>query len=152
MSSRGLFADEADPWRRKRPAADDIDMTAMIDCTFLLLIFFMVCSTMQSQPDLDLPVATHSQGVDTQTATVITVMAGTAQAGPQILLGDGTGTEAALEEVRGYVTDAVAAGKAQVIVKAEGDVTHGFLEDVLRQVVVVEGAQLFVGVGDQPTE
>lgn len=151
MSAGSLFGDD-NPWRRSRRAAAEVDMTAMIDCTFLLLIFFMVCSTMQSQPDLDLPIAMHSLGVDTQTAEVITILAGTAQTGPRILLGDGAGEEATIEEIRGFVSDAVSAGRSQIVVKAEGDVTHGFLEDVVRQIGAVEGAQLFVGVGDEPVE
>lgn len=151
MTAGSLFGDE-DPWSRKRAASDEIDMTSMIDCTFLLLIFFMVCSTMQSQPDIDLPVAGHSVGVDTQGAALITILAGTQSEPARILLGDGVGEEVALEEVRGFVSDAVAAGNARIVVKAEGDVSHGFIEDVARQVVAVEGAQLFMGVGDNPED
>ena len=153
MTGKSLFtADGADPWSRPRRASEDVDMTAMIDCTFLLLIFFMVCSTMESKPDIDLPVALHSIGVDTQAASMITIFAGTQQTGPRILLGDGVGDEANVNEVRQFVSDAVAAGRGQIVVKAEGDVTHGFLDEVVRQVTAVEGAQLFMGVGDQPTE
>lgn len=151
MSSRGLFGD-ANPWARPRRSVGDVDMTPMIDATFLLLIFFMVCSTMQSQPDIDLPVAVHSLGVETQRSSIITIFAGTQVSPPRIVLGDGAGEEANLEDVRPFVTEAVASGRSQIVVKAEGDVTHGFLNDVIRQISDVEGAQLFVGVGDQPTE
>lgn len=43
----------------EEPAAD-IDMTPMIDCVFLLIIFFMVSSTMSKvdlTPDVQLPIA-----------------------------------------------------------------------------------------------
>ena len=153
MKLHGMsLAGGEDPWARPRRVDEEIDMTAMIDCTFLLLIFFMVCSTMQSQPDIDLPVANHSVGVDTQAASIVTIMAGTLQAGPTILLGDGVGEEADLDDVRRFVSDAVAAGRGQIVVKAEGDISHGFLDDVVRQITAVEGAQLFMGVGDEPTE
>lgn len=151
MSTRNLF-DDANPWSRPASGAGDVDMTAMIDCTFLLLIFFMVCSTMQSQPDIDLPVAVHSLGVETQRSEIITIFSGTAQTPPRIVLGDGAGEDANLEDVRPFVSEAVAAGRSQIVVKAEGDVTHGFLDEVIRQVTAVEGAQLYVGVGDEPTE
>ena len=151
MSAGGLFGGD-DPWARKRLDSSEVDMTPMIDCTFLLLIFFMVSSTMQSQPDIDLPVAAHSIGVDTSGSAVITVIAGTQRENPRILLGDGSGEEVLVEEVRRFVSDAVAAGKAKIVVKAEGDVTHGFIEDVARQIVAVEGAQLYMGVGDEPAE
>lgn len=146
-----LFGDD-DPWARKRTSSDEIDMTSMIDCTFLLLIFFMVCSTMQSQPDIDLPVAAHSVGVDTQGSALVTILAGSQAEPPRILLGDGVGEEVALDEVRRFVADAVAGGNARIVVKAEGDVSHGFIEDVARQIVAVEGAQLYMGVGDNPAE
>ncbi|MBI1346136.1 hypothetical protein GC163_07585 [bacterium] len=151
MSSSTLFGED-DPWARQRTSGVEVDMTSMIDCTFLLLIFFMVCSTMQSQPDIDLPVAAHSIGVDTQGASLITILAGAFNEPPRILLGDGVGDEVALDEVRRFVSDAVAAGNSRIVVKAEGDVSHGFIEDVARQIVAVEGAQLYMGVGDTPED
>jgi biopolymer transport protein ExbD len=144
--------DPDNPFARKRVTGGDLDMTPMIDCTFLLLIFFMVSSTMQSTPDIDLPVTAHSIGVETDGAVILTVFTGGVQAPPRIVLGDGTGEEATVEEVRGYVADAVAAGKTKIVIKAEGDVTHGFVGEVARAVVGVEGAELYIGVGDQPPQ
>ena len=149
MSGRALFGDE-DPWARAKTSDGEVDMTAMIDCTFLLLIFFMVCSTMQRQLDIDLPIALHSVGVETPGAAIVTIRAGTPTTGPQILLGDGVGEEATIDDIRRFVSEAVTAGKANIVVKAEGDVSQGFLEDVVRQISAVEGAKLYVGVGDQP--
>jgi biopolymer transport protein TolR len=151
MARHGAI-DPDNPFARKRVTSGDLDMTPMIDCTFLLLIFFMVSSTMQSTPDIDLPVAAHSIGVDTDGAVILTVFTGGPQNPPRIVLGDGTGEEAAVEEVRGHVAEAVAAGKTKIVIKAEGDVTHGFIGEVARAVVAVEGAELYMGVGDQPPE
>ena len=126
--SRALDPDN--PFARRRVTAGDLDMTPMIDVTFLLLIFFMVSSTMQSAPDIDLPVAAHSVGVETDGAAVITVFTGGPQNPPRIVLGDGTGEEVTVEEIRGYVSEAVSAGKTKIVVKAEGDITHGFIGEV----------------------
>jgi hypothetical protein len=48
-----VFDDEDDGFQRRKKAgiADaDLDITPMIDVTFLLLIFFMVTSTLQGTP------------------------------------------------------------------------------------------------------
>ena len=47
----GLHADEVDE--------EDLDITPMIDMTFLLLIFFMVTSTMKPDEVLDIPRSVH---------------------------------------------------------------------------------------------
>lgn len=147
---RGMQGDN--PWARRRVTAGELDLTPMIDVTFQLLIFFMVSSTMQSMPDIDLPVAAHSVGVETDGAAVVTVFAAGPQSPPRIVLGDGVGEESTVEEIRGFVAEAVAAGKSKIVVKAEGDITHGFISEVARNIVSVEGAELFMGVGDQPTQ
>ena len=41
--------------KKKKPEEAELDITPMIDVTFLLLIFFMVTSTMQATPDKDIP-------------------------------------------------------------------------------------------------
>lgn len=41
--------------RKKKKDEADLDITPMIDVVFLLLIFFMVTSTMQGTPDRDIP-------------------------------------------------------------------------------------------------
>jgi biopolymer transport protein TolR len=138
--------------RRNRRAPDgDLDITPMIDVTFLLLIFFMVSSTMQSKPDLDVPVARFGRGVQTDGASVITIWASRGRgATPVIQLGDGAGQEAALDEIPRYVEEGIAANRLKVVIKAEGDVPEGFVQDVAKAVKTVNGAELFMGVRDQP--
>lgn len=41
--------------KKKKVEEAELDITPMIDVTFLLLIFFMVTSTMQATPDRDIP-------------------------------------------------------------------------------------------------
>ena len=125
----------------------------MIDVTFLLLIFFMVASTMQGTPDVDVPPAQHSIGVDSANASVVTILAPKNSAdSPHIVLGDGEGEEADLKDVRGYVEDSLRNRKPRIVLKAEGDVSHGLVDDVAQTIKSVEGAELFMGVGDKPKE
>jgi biopolymer transport protein TolR len=138
--------------RPRRTLEGDLDITPMIDVTFLLLIFFMVSSTMQSRPDLDLPVASHSLGVDAQGTVVVTLLAGVGAEPAKVLLGDGRGDEGDLDDVRSYITAAVSEGRRSVVIKAEGDVSYQQVNEVARTVASVEGAELFVGVGDRPEE
>ncbi len=154
MASRGLFTDAGGSFGGKRkPIEGELDITPMIDVTFLLLIFFMVSSTMQGKPDLDVPVAVHSIGIDSKGAAVITIYAPASSAeSPRIVLGDVKGDEGDLNDVRRYVEDQVREGRHKVVVKAEGDVPHGVVEDVAKAVKSVEGVELFMGVGDKPSE
>lgn len=155
MANRSLFpGDEGPPFGgRRQPVQGDLDITPMIDVTFLLLIFFMVSSTMQGKPDLDVPVAEHAIGVDSLGAGVITVFAAMSVAeSPRIVLGDVRGDEGELADVRGYVEEKFREGIRKFVIKAEGDVPHGVVEEVAKAIKSVEGAELYMGVGDRPHE
>jgi biopolymer transport protein TolR len=154
MATRSLFADSDGSFGGRRKAVEgDLDITPMIDVTFLLLIFFMVSSTMQGKPDIDVPVAVHSVGIDSAGAAVVTIMAPLSTAeSPKIILGDVRGDEGDINDVKRYVEDQVKEGRRKVVVKAEGDVPHGLVEEVAKQVKSVEGVELFMGVGDKPQE
>lgn len=155
MAGRGLFAEGKGLLKGSAgidPTQGDMDITPMIDVTFLLLIFFMVASTMKGTPEIDVPPADHSMGVETGQAIILTIRAdrngGTAH---QILLGDGLGEEADLDGVRRYVEEGVRMGKLKVVLKAEGDVSHGLVDDVAKTIKGVEGVEMFLGVGDKPS-
>ena len=111
------FADAADiGWggRKRATVEADLDITPMIDVTFLLLIFFMVTSTMQT-PDLDVPAAKHGVGVDSSGAIILQIKSGSPS--PTIFLDDKT--EGTLEEVRARVEAAVrgARGAAEEVLE-----------------------------------
>jgi biopolymer transport protein ExbD len=153
MAGKALFADEGeDAFKRERGGPPgDLDITPMIDVTFLLLIFFMVSSNMQGTPPIDLPPAEHSTGVTVASSIVVTVKAPTgSNDSPQILLGDGKGQEASLSEFKAFLEEQQKMGLNKVVVKAEGDVPHGFVNDVARAVKDIEGLEMFLGVGDSP--
>lgn len=153
MASRSLFPDDdgGSFGGQRKPVEGDLDMTPMIDVTFLLLIFFMVASTMQGKPDLDVPVAEHAIGVDALGAAVITVFAALSVAeSPRIVLGDVQGPEGDIGDVRRYVEEKSREGIRKFVVKAEGDVPHGIVEEIARAIKAVEGTELYMGVGDRP--
>lgn len=172
MASRSLFGAESPFRRRRHSASADIDLTSAIDVVFQLIIFFMVTSTMAQRSAVEVPAAAHGTGVDLMTATVITLLAPReAGAVSPVFLGDGEADAQAVagarqraaldpsagadpDEIHGYIERAVAAGKGQIIIKAEKHVPHRDVLRVARQVAAVEGATLFVAVEDlqnQPT-
>lgn len=64
--------------RKHHPPRDEaeMDITPMIDCTFLLLIFFLVTSHLRAQMPLKLPVARHGKVVAEEDCIVLTVLQG----------------------------------------------------------------------------
>jgi len=129
----------------------DLDITPMIDVTFLLLIFFMVTSTMKGTPDLNVPPAKYGVGVPSAKAAIITIRNNNGE--PQILLGDGQGPEATIEGVQAHVKQAfeLADGEFEVIVKADRDIKHGFVQEVMKKVgeTEVENIRYSLGVQDK---
>ncbi len=150
MARKPLFsgADDGSFKRKGGGEEADLDITPMIDVTFLLLIFFMVTSTMQSEADLDVPIAKHGVGADKNKSTIITIRANDGD--PIIILGDGKGPEATVEEVHDYVDEGVKANTSQVIIKADREVRHGFVQKVARVVTEFEGLKFAIGVQDKP--
>ena len=152
---KSLFSDVAGGQRRRPGGSDtDLDITPMIDVTFLLLIFFMVSSTMQGTPDFDIPVAKHGVGLGTKSATIISIRAADRGAAPTIHLGDVAGNppEGTLDNVRRYVEEGLEENRRSVIIKAEGDVPHGFVLEVERAIAAIEGVEFNIGVQDKPSE
>ena len=146
-------ADSADQWAARKRGGDDmeLDITPMIDVTFLLLIFFMVSSTMQAQKDLEVPPAVHGVGVDKAKATIIEIKAPASSAElPEIVLGPTR--NASIDQVRAYVEEGKQKDHLHVIVKADGRVPEGFVQQVLREITAVEGVDFSVGVRDKRFE
>src|SRR6056297_75139 len=62
--------------RRRRREDPEMDITPMIDITFLLLIFFLVATRLSNEGVVDLPRAKHGTAVAADSAVVITVTSG----------------------------------------------------------------------------
>ena len=153
MAKRGLFSDAGQFGGKRKMTDGEMDITPMIDVTFLLLIFFMVASTMQGTPDVDVPPAVHSIGVDSAGAAIVTILAPlNSSEAPKIVLGDGEGEEANQSDVRRYVEENARDGRKRIVLKAEGDVPHGLVDEVAQTIKSVEGVELYMGVGDKPKD
>jgi biopolymer transport protein ExbD len=60
--------------RKRRPIEEaEMDITPMIDCTFLLLIFFLVSSKMNADVPIELPKARHGDAVTIKSSIILTV-------------------------------------------------------------------------------
>ncbi|MBA2114829.1 ExbD/TolR family protein [Bremerella alba] len=154
---------------RKRPQEADLDITPMIDITFLLLIFFIVTSNLQQQTAADMPQAKHGTTVSSTDSAVITMTASEAEGRAVVYLADGITPEAKAEEndlnrqeeeIADYIEQSFAgtAGngmpKRQLLIKADGKVPSGEVARVAlaatRSGVVDAVERLYLGVQEKP--
>lgn len=154
----GQLLEDGPVWPRRRPAeAADLDITPMIDVTFLLLVFFLVASRPDPQTAVDLPPARHGTAVSAQGAVVLTVARPAAGEEVAVYGGDGKRPETLLsaaddlagETVARYVRREALRGKTTVLIKAEKGVRH---RQVLRvaEAAVSAGLPLHVAVFEVP--
>ena len=131
--------------RSRIPNDEELDITPMIDVTFLMLIFFMVASTMQAKPDLPIPPAKAGAGVDESQAVVFTLLA--TESGPTLQVTTDQG-EVGIEmsEVAGRATQAVQQQRTNVVLKADRDLPAGFVEQVAKEANVEGVESMFYGV------
>ena len=141
--------------RRRNLDVGELDITPMIDVTFLLLIFFMVTSTMKEPATADVPPARHGVGTDSGEAFVITVTrpGGDGEA-TVILPDDSQHTLADLrsnETLKTLVQAAVneTPPRNEIVINADRDLPHSTVREVSQMVGEVEGIRLFLGVQDQ---
>ncbi|MFP6700300.1 MAG: biopolymer transporter ExbD [Planctomycetaceae bacterium] len=152
MARRAKSSDPDAAFSRKPCEYDaELDITPMIDVTFLLLIFFMVTSTMQPNEALDIPTSVHGLGVEANSAILITISAGDP---PLINLVEDKNQTEDPETVGPYVQSRMQQGRKHVIIKAERLVRHGFVQKVTREANAVikefEGARFSIAVEDKP--
>jgi biopolymer transport protein ExbD len=159
---------EHDPWaeeagatirpRRNRQDDSEMDITPMIDITFLLLIFFLVASKMDTAAAITLPKARHGLPVAEKGAVVVTLTEGGPDGKALIYKGD---TTDAGEMVRGadpvaqedelieFISEAMSGDepKQYVLIKAEPGVKHREVSRVAKAVGKAEAVtQLYVAV------
>lgn len=138
----------------------EMDITPMIDITFLLLIFFLVAGIKDDQNIVQLPVARHGTSVSAKTSVVLTVGLGEGQQA-QVYLGDGKSSETLVDgsdmvaqenAIESYVEQQLQDPqnpKTSVIIKAEKSIKH---RDVARVTAAAAraGSDLFVAVLEEP--
>ncbi|QDV74567.1 ExbD/TolR family protein [Botrimarina mediterranea] len=143
--------------RRAKPGAgeDEVDITPMIDITFLLLIFFLVTSTPDQESSVRLPEALHGEAVSQLESTVFTIGEASGPLAP-IYAADGKIDEFLLPEDAASrdaaIQKAVEAGlvdnKPNVIVKADKSVAYRHVAAVVTSISRVEGVNLHLAVLD----
>lgn len=145
------------PVIQRRRVRDDaeMDITPMIDITFLLLIFFLVASKMDSDSEVTLPAARNGTAVTVKSSAVLTITPGNGET-VNVYTGNG-----AIEKYRIVTADlaeqesAIAEyiermirdeNKQQVIIKAEKSVKHREVARVMQACGYVDDAKVFVAV------
>ncbi len=119
--------EDADPVKMSggRRDDDELDITPMIDITFLLLIFFVVASKMDPTQTGRTPKAEHGTSVSAKDSAVIFVSPGADESAVISRL-DGSqfskDEETQISELIEYVTDELDRGKKQVMIMGDEDV------------------------------
>ena len=135
----------------KRESAD-MDITPMIDVVFLLLIFFIVCSTIGKVSTVQLPKAKLGVAVNPKTATVFTLTGFENDA--VVYLGDGTGQplptdrDVQREEIIQAVELGLRLGKTHVVIRADRKLYHGEVHRVETAAASVPGITLNIVVAN----
>ena len=141
----------------RKPAEEaEMDITPMIDCTFLLLIFFLVASRMDAPLAIDLPPARHGSAVVMKESIILTVAKGP---NDQALIYKGDGVEAKNlleggnpveqeEALVRYVEQQANSSppKKYVLIKGEKGVLHRDIARVAKAAGRAEVEQLYVAV------
>lgn len=131
----------------------EMDITPMIDVTFLLLIFFIVCSTMDPQSAIELAAAKNGVSIGERECFIVTVVAGGIDQAP-VYLADGKvgdplpeDAEEQSELIRAAVEEAKAdEGKQDVLVKADRNVAHRDVSRVIKAVSRVAEVRIHLAV------
>ena len=145
----------------RRPMRDsgDLDITPMIDITFLLLIFFLVASVPDVQTAVVLPPARYGTGVSDRVCVIFSVFDAKGKGPAEVYLGDGRNgdrlsADAATQEaeIRQAVDTGLAEGKPNVLIKAQRTARHREVSRVWRPLPAgsreVKGLYLAVRDGD----
>jgi biopolymer transport protein ExbD len=151
-----VAAEEPICFQRHRRRTDvDMDITPMIDITFLLLIFFLVATRMSPESQVPLPAARYGKAVSTKDAAVLTV---TAREGGRAVIYQGETTAASRrlqaddpvdqqDEIVRYLRQQMDRnGKRHVVIKAEPGVKHRDVARLARAVGAASDCPLFVAV------
>lgn len=122
-----MFEDGGIGGKKKKEEAD-LDITPMIDVVFLLLIFFMVTSTMQGTPDKDIPPASSGTNANAAGFVNITIFAPeSSTSSGRILLDD---IPVTLDQVKAELIQRTTLGELKVMIYAERDVRSGTVGEI----------------------
>lgn len=136
------------------PMDDEMDITPMIDMTFLLLIFFILTSKMTGEKSYEVPPAKHGSSIATKNCVMLSVTRGVSDT-PIVAKADGSvfsdDPEQQSAEISEYVQMQMeTGGKTEVLIRAEGNVTAKQLKKVEQAVaeVLEEGKLINLSVSE----
>lgn len=117
--------------RKKKKDEADLDITPMIDVVFLLLIFFMVTSTMQGTPDKDVPPSTSGTNAVTEGFMLLSVLAPKSPTSEgEVRIGDRPLTLEQFKAELAQKTTETVDDKLKIMIYGERDVTSGFMGEI----------------------
>jgi biopolymer transport protein ExbD len=138
-----------------RPIEDaEMDITPMIDITFLLLIFFLVAARLDEDTPVELPPARHGTAVAIKSSVIITLAESDGEHA-EVYQGDGKASDrmfpsgnltAQEEAIVSYVERGLSEGKSSVLIKAEKGVKHRDVARVSTAVGKAGSGDLYVAV------
>ncbi|GAB6166301.1 hypothetical protein JCM19992_23010 [Thermostilla marina] len=143
-------------FRRPRRESVDPDITPMIDVTFLLLIFFLVASSMDVQSSAEIPEARYGTGIPQQECVILTVAERSGGRLPLVYLGDGKKGEPLPDDIEAQerliaqaVAEGLRAGKSRVLIKAEKGVKNRDVTRIAAAASQEQGVRIYLGVVDK---
>ena len=143
--------------RRHREEDAEMDITPMIDITFLLLAFFVVVSKMDPKKNVKLPISEVASNIPEKDCVMIYIDVTGAEDDGTIFIGskgdrkiEGSEEEIA-DQIRDYVDATLLADQSleYIMIKAHGDSKNGLVERVKIAAASAESVgdrQLLVGV------
>ncbi len=151
------------PKRKRHPDDGELDITPMIDVTFLLMSFFVVVSNMDPQAAMGLPKASYGETVPEKNCVTLLVAVPETGTGFTIFKGRSIKEEARIPDAEPEVLEMEIGDfvdtefsrfpeKTAVLIKAEGDLTTRTVEMIKRGVSRSELAKtrkLYIGVADE---
>src|SRR4051812_12794346 len=138
--------------RRLDPEPPEFDITAMVDLVFMMNIYFLVTFVTVALGELNLPTAKHVTALDADSAVILTVARSLDGKSIVLYIGDGAKTEPITEtaqqekRVQEAVEQGKAAGKTDVLLKAERKVHESDVYRLAIAAASVEGMKFNVGV------
>jgi len=149
--------------RKENPDDGELDITPMIDITFLLLAFFVVVSKMDPQAAVDLPKASFGLSVQDKECVVLIVAKDESGAQTNVYAGRSKDPELAIngadpedteEAIGNYVQEQLSSHPelTSILIKAEGNVRVGDVETVKRGVAKAElsaSRQIYAGIKEE---
>ena len=119
MARRGLFDDSGD--------ATEINLSPMIDCIFILLIFFIVTTVFVEEPGVEIFKPDATTDIDLEKNSIIVAISGD----NKIVYG---GKELGVSGVGARVRQLLTKDELPVIIQADSNADHGVFSDVWSEI------------------